>query len=200
MTQARPRLLVVDDDRAVLAMLVAGLSRARFDVVVATNGDEARRVATDAQPALAVIDLDMAGRHGLDVAEFFAREARVPFLFLSSSRDQQVRQKAASFGAMGFIAKPVDLAKLVPAIHSVLDRVGGSMQAGEGARLLADTLDGGHGPQELIAIGILVERHKINCDEAVRTLHQRAASAGLAVDEVALALIEQAESLTRPPV
>ena len=73
-------------------------------------------------------------------------------------------------------------------------------RAGEGADLLADALGGGHGPQALIALGILVERHKVNCDEAVRMLHQRAGASGLPLDEVALAVIEQAESLSRPPV
>ncbi|MBZ0250432.1 MAG: response regulator, partial [Burkholderiales bacterium] len=68
MTTARPRVLAVDDDRTVLTALLAGLSRAGFDVVVATNADEALRVAADARPALAVLDLTMGGGRGLDVA------------------------------------------------------------------------------------------------------------------------------------
>ena len=201
MTQARPRLLVVDDDRVVLASLVAGLSRAGFDVVVATNGDEAMRVAVDTQPALAVLDVTMAGRNGLDVAEFLARETHVPFLLLAPARDDaEVRRRAASFGALGVVTKPVDMTRLVPAVRSALERSRGLAKVGEGVDLLADALGGDHGPQALIAVGILVERHKVNCDEAVRMLHQRAVAAGLAVDEVALAVIEQAESVTRPPV
>lgn len=197
MTQARPRLLVVDDDRVVLATLVAGLSRAGFDVVVATNGDEAVRVAVDAQPALAILDVDMAGKSGPDVAEILVHETRVPLLFLISGRDDAVQRRGASIGAMGFVAKPIDLAKLVPAIRSALERAASPSRE---PSLPDDTLGGSHGPQALIAIGILVERHKVNCDEAVRILQQRAAAAGLSVDDVALVVIEQAESVSRPSV
>lgn len=202
MTQARPRLLVMDDDRAVLAVLVAGLSRAGYDVVVATDADEAMRMVVDARPALAVLDVEMGGRNGFVVAEFLARETRVPFLLLTAARDDQMRRRAASSGALGLVSKPVDLARVVPAIRAALARAAEVSHAGEAQEsiLLAETLDGGHGPQSLIAIGILVERHKVNCDEAVRVLHQRATAAGMAIDEVALAIIEQAEGVSRPPV
>lgn len=201
MTTARPRVLAVDDDRTVLTALLGGLSRAGFDVVVATDADEALRVAADTRPALAVLDLTMGGGRGLDVAASLAREAHTPFLLLVPVRDEQeVRRRAASLGALGVVAKPVDMTRLVPAIRSALERADEPARAGAGAGLLADALGGDHGPQELIALGILVERHKVNCDEAVRILHERARAAGLAIEEVALALIEQAEGASRPPV
>lgn len=205
MNQSKPRLLVVDDDRAVLSLLVAGLARAGFDVVVATNADEAMRMAVDVQPALAILDADMQGRNGFAVGEFLQRETRVPFLFLLPARDAPGRERAAALGAAGIVAKPVDMTKLVPAIHAALERGHVAPPAHSPAApaqpgLLDDTLGGGHGPQTLIAIGILAERHRLNCDEAVRVLHERAASAGVSVDEAALTLIEQAESAIRPPV
>lgn len=202
MTTARPRVLAVDDDRTVLTALLGGLSRAGFDVVVATDADEALRVAADTRPALAVLDLTMGGGRGLDVAASLAREAHTPFLLLVPVRDEQeVRRRAASLGALGVVAKPVDMTRLVPAIRAALARVDATdAPPGAGARAVADALGGDHGPQELIALGILVERHRVNCDEAVRILHERARAAGLAIEEVALALIEQAEGASRPPV
>jgi two-component system, response regulator PdtaR len=200
MTQARPRLLVVDDDRVVLSTMVSGLSRAGFDVVVATNGDEATRVAVDARPVLAIVDVEMAGHRGLEVAETLAREARTPLLLLALSRDEQARNRAASIGALAVVSKPVDMARLVPAIRAALARVDDVSRSAGGTGTLAETLEGRNGPQALIAIGILVERHKVNCDEAVRLLEQRAIAGGLLVEEVALTVIEQAESVTRPPV
>lgn len=199
MTPARTRLLVVDDDRTVLSTLVAGLSRAGFDVVVATNSDEARRVAADARPALAVLDAQMAGG-GLDAVELLAREARVRSLVLVPARDEEARRRAASLGALGVVGKPVDMAKLVPAIRAALLRADEPPPPAPAGDALADALEGTHGPQALIALGILVERHKVNCDEAVRLLQRRAQSAGVAVDEVALAVIEEAERAVRPPV
>ena len=199
MTTARTRLLVVDDDRAVLSALVAGLSRAGFDVIVATSSDEARRMAADARPALAVLDAQMTGGD-LDAVELLAREAHVPSLVLAPARDEETRRRAASLGALGVVGKPVDMAKLVPAIRAALLRAGEPAPAAPAGNLLADALEGSHGPQALIALGILVERHKVNCDEAVRLLQRRAQAAGLPVDEVALAVIEEAEKAARPPV
>jgi two-component system, response regulator PdtaR len=201
MTEARPRLLVVDDDRAILSILVAGLARAGFDVIVATNVDEARRMAADANPALAIVDAQMEGGRGFDLADYLLREARMPFLVLVPTRDESVRKRAASCGASAVLAKPVDLSRLVPAIKAALERGAPPPPrppSGEG--LLADALEGGHGPQTLIAIGILVERHRVNCDEAVRLLHRQAEQAGLALDEFALVVIEKSEGAVRPPV
>ncbi len=201
MTEARRRLLVVDDDRAILSMLVAGLSRAGFDTVVATNADEARRMVAEAQPVLAILDAQMEGGRSFDLADHLLREARLPFLVLAPARDEAVRKRASSCGAATVLAKPVDLSRLVPAIKAALER--GAPEpprrpAADG--LLADALEGGHGPQTLIALGILVERHKVNCDDAVRMLHQRAQAAGQAPDEYALTIIEQSEGAARPPV
>lgn len=200
MTQARPRLLIVDDDRVVLSTMLAGLSRAGFDVVVATNGDEATRVAVDARPVLAIVDVEMEGHKGLEVAETLAREARTPLLLLVQARDEPARSRAAAIGALGVVAKPVDMARLVPAIRAALARVDDGLPATGGTGLLAETLAGKNGPQALIAIGILVERHKVNCDEAMRLLGERAIAGGHLVEEVALTVIEQAEGASRPPV
>lgn len=200
MEEKKTRLLVVDDDRIVLATLVAGLARAGFDVVVASNADEAMKLAVEVQPALALLDVEMEGKNGLDVAQFLASETRVPFMFLSAHGEEAIVRQAASHGALGFLVKPLDVKQMIPAIRSALERAQDISHLKQGAAMLADTLVQGRGRQALIAIGILVERHKVNCDEAVRILHERARAAGLAIEEVALALIEQAEGASRPPV
>jgi response regulator NasT len=198
MTAEKVRLLVVDDDRIVLATLVAGLSRAGFDVVVAANADDAMKLAVETNPALALLDVQMEGKNGLDVAEFLARETRVPFMFLSAFGDDAIVKQASSYGAMGFLVKPLDVKQLVPAIRSALERAHDISHLKDGAAMLADTLVQGKGRQSLIAIGILVERHKINCDQALEMLHQRSRASGRAVEDVALTLIEQAESVAKP--
>ncbi len=199
MNEPRPRLLAVDDDRGVLTVLVAGLSRAGFDVLVATNGDEAVRVAADVRPALALVDASMEGGDGLATVRALRRETHTPAVVLASVRETGMRERALAAGALDVVAKPPDFTRLVPALHAALERLpeplaaDGTAESREPRELLARTLGGAHGPQALIALGILVERHKVNCDEAMRLLHLRAEAAGVPVDEVSLAVIEQAE-------
>ena len=191
---AKTRLLAVDDDRIILATLVAGLSKAGFDVVVASNADEAMRLALETQPALALLDVEMEGKNGLDVAEFLARETRIPFMFLSAHQEDVIVRQATAYGALGFLVKPLDVKQVVPAIRSALERARDISNLRQGAAMLADTLVQGKGRQSLIAVGILVERHRVNCDQALEILHQRAHLAGRPVEDVALSLIEQAEA------
>lgn len=198
MSAEKTRLLVVDDDRLVLATMVAGLTHAGFDVVVAANADEAMKLAVETKPALALLDVQMEGKNGLDVAEFLARETRVPFLFLSAFGDEAIVKQAAAHGAMGFLVKPLDVKQMVPAIRSALERAHDISHLKQGAAMLADTLIQGKGRQALIAVGILVERHKVNCDVALEMLHERSRASGRPVEDVSLSLIEQAESRARP--
>jgi response regulator NasT len=191
---AKTRLLVVDDDRIILATLVAGLSKAGFDVVVAGNADEAMKLAVDVKPALALLDVEMEGKNGLDVAQFLARETKVPFMFLSAHGEETIVKQASAHGALGFLVKPLNVTQMVPAIHSALERAHDIRHLKQGAAMLADTLVQGKGRQSLIAIGILVERHRVNCDQALEMLHDRSRASGRPVEDVALTLIEQAEA------
>ncbi len=64
---ARPtRILVVDDDRLVLATVVAGLRQAGFEVLEADNGDDAILLARNHRPRLAILDMRMQGKSGMD--------------------------------------------------------------------------------------------------------------------------------------
>jgi DNA-binding response OmpR family regulator len=198
MTKDRIRILAVDDDRAALAALVAGLSRAGYDVVVASNADEAMRLALDVFPALALLSVRMEGRNGLDVAKFLGLEKRVPFLFVTGVGDRAIAGQVAQLGAAGFLTKPFDMTKVVPAVRAALAQAQEHSHLAEDTAMLADDLDHGRGREVLIAIGILVEREKVNCDDALELMHERASVAGLTLGEVAMALIEQAEGAARP--
>ena len=92
---------------------------------------------------------------------------------------------------MGFLVKPLDPKQMIPAIHAALERANDISHLRDGAAMLADTLVQGRGRQSLIAIGLLVERHRINCDDALDMLHRRARASGRPVEDVALELIEQ---------
>ena len=62
---SKGRILVVDDDRLVLATVTHGLSQAGYEVIDADNGDDAILLAREHRPDLALLDIRMEGKSGL---------------------------------------------------------------------------------------------------------------------------------------
>ena len=73
-----PHVLVVDDDRLVLAILVEGLREAGFEVSEADNGDDAILLARERNPDIALLDMRMNGMSGMDVARYLRQHTDVP--------------------------------------------------------------------------------------------------------------------------
>ena len=80
-------ILVVDDDRLVLATLAHGLTQAGYDVIDADNGDDAILLAREHRPDLALLDIRMEGMSGFDVAAYLREYCQMPFMFLSAFTD-----------------------------------------------------------------------------------------------------------------
>ena len=89
------KILVVDDDRLVLATVTHGLAEAGYEVIDADNGDDAILLAREHRPALALLDIRMEGKSGFDVALTLRDAYGIPFMFLSAFADQATRGLAA---------------------------------------------------------------------------------------------------------
>ncbi|MCK7498611.1 MAG: response regulator [Comamonadaceae bacterium] len=98
MTDAKPLILVVDDDRLVLATVVAGLKQAGFDIIEADNGDDAILLARKHKPPLAILDMRMQGKSGMDVARYLAANTSTGFMFLSAFGDSDIIDEAHAPG------------------------------------------------------------------------------------------------------
>lgn len=175
MAETGERLLVVDDDRLVLATLVSGLKSAGFSVIEADNGDDAILMARANPPHLALLDIRMQGKSGLDVARYLKANTDVPFMFLSAFNDAATVKEAAGYGALGYLVKPLDIRQVVPAVRAALAR------ADELRTLRAAAAGRGNNPEESanqrllwLATGILVERHRMLPEVAVERLKREA--------------------------
>jgi response regulator NasT len=113
---SRGRLLVVDDDRLVLATLVQGLEDAGYEVIDADNGDDAILLARQHRPELALLDIRMDGMSGFDVAAYLRDHLHIPFIFLSAFSDAATLAKIHALGALASLVKPLDLEQIVPAV------------------------------------------------------------------------------------
>lgn len=121
--QSKGRILVVDDDRLVLATVVHGLVQAGYDVIDADNGDDAILLAREHRPELALLDIRMEGKTGFDVAEYLRDVCRIPFMFLSAFSDEATTTKVQALGAVAYLVKPLDVGKIVPTVDAALARL-----------------------------------------------------------------------------
>lgn len=130
----RRRLLVVDDDRLVLATVVHGLTHAGFEVIDADNGDDAILLARQHRPDMALLDIRMDGLSGFDVAAYLRDHLHIPFMFLSAFNDEATLAQIKALGALAYLVKPLDVAQIVPVVERACAEAQAQAQAHAQAR------------------------------------------------------------------
>src|SRR5690242_12488867 len=115
------QILVVDDDEAFLELLRTTISAAGFAVVVAQTGVDAPGQAGSERPSVALVDINLPGISGYEVARTLHEQFRVPTIFLSGHRTEPADRVAGlMLGALDYIVKPLDLGELVARIRAAL--------------------------------------------------------------------------------
>ena len=115
------RVLVADDNPEDLNTISDGLKAAGFEILQATDGEQAERLAQEFRPDLTILDLRMPLKDGFEVA-LALHEADLPFISLSSYGDEEMVQRVTEAGALAYLVKPLDIDQLVPAVQSALSR------------------------------------------------------------------------------
>lgn len=202
MISGKGRILVLDDDRLVLATLVHGLTQAGFEVIDADNGDDAILLAREHRPELALLDIRMEGKTGFDVAEYLRDVCRIPFMFLSAFSDEATMAKVQALGAVAYLVKPLDVGRIVPTVEAVLAR----LRAARGSPdRVAPPPDGAPEASEpappadvqAIAVGIVMHRFSLSRDKAWQRMLRLAREQGVAVQVQAERLVQAVEELAR---
>ncbi|MCC7151842.1 MAG: response regulator [Rubrivivax sp.] len=199
--RGKARILVLDDDRLVLATVVHGLAQAGYEVIDADNGDDAILLAREHRPELALLDIRMEGKTGFDVAEYLRDVCRIPFMFLSAFSDEATTAKVAELGAVAYLVKPLDVGKIVPTVDAVLAQLRASAprapappEPGPAAPQAAPAL-----PADLaaMAVGIVMHRYSLPREHAWQRLQRMAREQGLSAEQQALRLVQAVEELAR---
>jgi DNA-binding response OmpR family regulator len=118
----RPAILLVDDDRTLLSVLSRRVSRAGFDVRMATSGSAALRQLEGSWPALLVVDLMMPGMDGFELCRRVKQVADLPIIVLSAVDASESKVSALELYAEDYVTKPFDPDELVARIQRVLRR------------------------------------------------------------------------------
>ena len=119
----RKKVLVVDDVAANRAMAVDMLRQLNFDVVEAVNGAEALDKAQATRPDWILMDIVMPDVDGLEATRRLRQLPglkEVPIIAMSASASGSDEQKSFAAGANAFIAKPIDVDKLLTQIATLL--------------------------------------------------------------------------------
>ena len=126
-TQEPPQILVVEDDFLVAMQIETALTEAGFAVAgSAATAEEAIELALAKRPALAVMDVRLAGkRDGVEAALQLFREHGIRSVFATAHHDPELRQRATPAAPLGWLQKPYAMASLVQAIRRALGELAG---------------------------------------------------------------------------
>ena len=195
------KILVVDDDRLVLATLMHGLAQAGYDVIDADNGDDAILLARQHRPDLALLDIRMEGKSGFDVAAYLREYHQMPFMFLSAFSDDATVAQVKALGALDYLVKPLDIKQIVPAVAAAFAQIAAQPGALPANAARAERQAGPREPVSQVvamAVGVLMHRYSLDRNAAFDRLSRLAASDGQQIEAQAERLIQAVELLARP--
>lgn len=187
-------LLLVDDERLVLATLSRELTLQGYDVCTAESVDEAEALlASGIRPNLAILDVSMPGRSGLELANRLHTFDHIPFILLTAFSDSEIIEWANKSGALGYLVKPVNIRQLMPAIETALacatEQQGMQMKGQQ----LQKALDN---EREIsIAIGITMVQYRIGRKAAFQLLRNTSRNQRRKLAELANEVISAIETL-----
>ena len=143
-TGVAERILVVDDEPDIVALVAYHLAKAGYRVSTAASGPDALAAARDEKPALVVLDLMLPGMSGFEVLEQLrAADATrdIAVLMLTARKEEPDRIRGLSLGADDYLAKPFSPQELVLRVRAILRRVVASGASGDTLRIGAIEID-----------------------------------------------------------
>ena len=119
------KILVVEDDTALLPMITYNLEKNGFLVKEAKNGEEALLLIKEEIPSLAIIDWMIPAPSGLEVCRILRRKketSNLPIIILSAKGEEEDKIRGLNTGADDYITKPFSPTELMARINSLLRR------------------------------------------------------------------------------
>ena len=138
------RILVVDDEPDIVALVVYHLARAGYRVSSASTGPDAVALAKRERPALVVLDLMLPGMSGFDVIREIRSDANtkdIAVIMLTARKDEPDRIKGLSLGADDYLTKPFSPQEMVLRVQAILRRTASTGPASDLLQVGPITID-----------------------------------------------------------
>jgi len=145
-----PRILVVEDEPALVDALEYGLTSEGFDVVSATDGETSITLFERERPDLILLDLMLPGLPGTEVAKRIRASSGVPIIMLTARDTEIDKVVGLELGADDYVTKPFSMRELAARVRAVLRRGGEWDLADAGA------------PLEVLGVRIDPERYEVH--------------------------------------
>ena len=139
-TEAR-RVLLIEDEAALVATLSYNLRKNGYDVVSATDGVAGLQAARRERPDVIVLDLMLPKMDGLEVCRRVRGESDVPILMLTAKGEELDRVVGLEMGADDYLTKPFGMRELMARIRALLRRAHTSSGGGDESRIVAGALE-----------------------------------------------------------
>lgn len=123
MNNIREKILIVDDETSIRRILETRLSMIGYEVISASDGEEALTIFRKEYPTLVVLDVMMPKLDGYGVCQELRKESDVPIIMLTALGDVSDRITGLELGADDYIVKPFSPKELEARIRSVLRRI-----------------------------------------------------------------------------
>jgi two-component system alkaline phosphatase synthesis response regulator PhoP len=117
------KILVVDDKKELRTLLKQYLTQEGFEIVAASDGQEALFVARQEKPDLIILDLMMPEMSGYEFMRIFSKEADTPILILTAKTEENDKVLGLELGADDYVTKPFSMRELTARVRAVLRRM-----------------------------------------------------------------------------
>ena len=116
-------ILIIEDEPELVKVLRSYLENAGFDVLTAYRGDTGLTAWQNRQPDLVILDLNLPGMDGLDVAREIRRSSGTPIIMLTARVEEADQLIGLEIGADDYIAKPFSPRVVVARVRALLRRL-----------------------------------------------------------------------------
>jgi two-component system KDP operon response regulator KdpE len=135
------RVLVVEDERALLRALAMNLTARGYEVIEAATGTRALAAAAVDEPDVILLDLGLPDLSGLDVIRGVRKYASVPIVVLSARTGSSDKVAALDLGADDYVTKPFNIEELLARLRAATRRAGATDEAATVVQIGDTTID-----------------------------------------------------------
>ncbi len=122
--QFMPTILIIEDEPELVKVLRSYLEKSNFDVLTAYRGDTGLSTWEHERPDLVLLDLNLPGLDGLDVAREIRRKGDTPIIMLTARVEETDQLIGLELGADDYVTKPFSPRVVVAKVRAVLRRLG----------------------------------------------------------------------------